>query len=544
MSRYEPFLISDLKTGKSIGREPWLSPTDAFPTLINMQVNKGVLEKRLGYAPFATMKHGAVEQSNTAITGIKTYLNKGMPTLLIMDTKRANRYNAVKDTMIDVSNDVSSPIDIFSGAANDHFSFVNWLETGYMVNNVDQIHRYSGDAVTPFDIPVDSGATENQVSTARFVFVKDDRLLLLAPTVKGSYIPNQLNFSEVLRPIFNSAGAGSVQAETQETISAAGFVGKDIAVFFRGPKGGSLWRIRTTGDSTIPFKWERVSRTEGCRAPYSGVEFEDGLAAVGLNNILFYDGFRKILNLEQPNLRDILSEFDDAVIQSVTGYNQNEEEHLLFNFAATGSSVTDRILDYNVVDNNWTIHKSAQSFFLNSFGGFNGQKVPTFVELDDVITFDGDVVSNMTVDSRAILGTPSLFTLIGGRNSQVYKWNSGAFDGTNNDSGKIEIDARSSRWNPFTKEGRRVKFGRIKLLLDNDATASFTISFFKNTSSTAYKTQVVSCDGSNDKFWETISVDGEVGDFHRIKISHTEKGNRPRIHAFLLFMKAAGHLDL
>ena len=150
----------------------------------------------------------------------------------------------------------------------------------------------------------------------------------------------------------------------------------------------------------------------------------------------------------------------------------------------------------------------------------------------------------MTVDSRAILGTPSPFTLIGGRNSQVYKWNSGAFDGTDNDSGKIEIDARSSRWNPFTKEGRRVKFGRIKLLLDNDATASFTISFFKNTSSTAYKTQVVSCDGSNDKFWETISVDGEVGDFHRIKISHTEKGNRPRIHAFLLFMKAAGHLDL
>ena len=543
---YRPFLIANFKTGKSIGLEPWISPEDAFPTLINMHVNKGVLEKRLGFAPFATMKHGSTTQTSTSITGIKTYLKKGLPTLLVMDTTRVNKYNAVDGTMLDISSDLTTPADIFTGSASDFFHFANWLGRGYMVNNVDQIYQWSGpgNAVVAFDVPFDDGETENQIDTCRWIFIKDDRMLLLETTEKGTWIPNRCRFSPVLSTDFTAAGAGFVDAETQERISAAGFVGQDIAVFFQGPRGGSLWRIRTTGDSLVPFKWEKVSETEGCRSPYSGVEFSDGLACVGLDNILFYDGFRKIQNLELPNLRDILSEFNDAVIRSVSGYNQNEEKHLVFSFADSASSLLDRILDYNVLDNNWTIHKSEQSFFLNVFGGFNGQKVPTMLELDDVLTFDGDIVANMTADSRAVLGSPSPFTLIGGRNSQIYKWNTGAFDGTEDDSGKIAIEARTSRLNPFIDRGRQVALEKIDFYVDNDSSASFTAELFKNTSTSAYKSQTISADLSNDKDFVTLFADGEVGNFHRLKMSHTERSNRPRIHAMIWYMKAAERLNL
>ena len=285
-----------------------------------------------------------------------------------------------------------------------------------------------------------------------------------------------------------------------------------------------------------------ITTTELVRSSYSGVELKDGLAAIGATNIVFYDGF-KIKDLDIPNLRDVLDEFNDAYIRSVFGYRQVNERHLLFTFADANSSSPDRILDYNIEENNWTIHKSEQSFFINCIGGFTGQKVPSMSELDDVVASDGALVSEITVDSRAVLGTPKPYTLIGCRNSRVYKWNDGEYDGTDDANGKIEIKALSIRLNPFVKEGRKVACEKIGFYVDNDSNASFLASIYKNTSSTAYKTKTISCNGSDDKFWAWIFCDGEIGNFHRFKISHTERGNTPKIHAFMPFFEVAGTLD-
>ena len=126
MSIYHPFLIADFKTAKFVGKEPWLSPQDAWPTIENMHVNKGVLEKRKGFSPFAQMKHGAVAQTTTPVTGIKNHLQSAMPSLLITDNRRANYYNVVDGTMTDVSSDLGTPANIFSGLPTDFFIFKNF----------------------------------------------------------------------------------------------------------------------------------------------------------------------------------------------------------------------------------------------------------------------------------------------------------------------------------------------------------------------------------------------------------------------------------
>ena len=223
---------------------------------------------------------------------------------------------------------------------------------------------------------------------------------------------------------------------------------------------------------------------------------------------------------------------------------QKEERHLLLTFADSASSTIDRILDYNMNENNWTIHKSTQTFFLNCIGGFTGQKVPTMAELDDVVVADGALISAITVDSRAVLGTPKPYTLIGCRNSRVYKWADGEYDGTNDDNGKIAIKAGSINLNPYIDKGFKVACEKIGFFVDNDSSASFLVSIYKNTSTTAYKTKTISCDGSNDKFWAWMFCDGEVGDFHKLEITHTEKGNTPRIHAMKPYFEAAGRLGL
>ena len=551
---YQNFLISDFQTGKDIGKEPWLVPSDAFPALENMQTDKGVLEKRLGYSLFAQMKHGAVAQTTTSITGIKTYMNDGMPELLIMDTARVNLYNAVDGTMTDISSDTGTPADIFTGKDLDYFSFVNWQNIGYMVNNVDQIHQYPGgsEAVVPFNYQFNSTDSKtNHLDTCKFLFIKDDRLFFLDTVEFGDWFPQRLRFSPTLQTDGLEAGGGFVDAPTEHVICAASKLSNgNITVFMRGDNGGSIWEIQNTGNTDVPYRWKEISDLEGCRSPYSaipiraGQDLRDGIAVVGISNILFYDGFR-VRDLDEPKLRDIFDTFNDAKIRYIFSYYQFEENHLLITFADSGSTFPDILLDYNARENSWTLHKSEQSFFINCLGGFNGQKVPTWLEADDVVTgADGALVSAMEVDSRAVRGSPKPFTLLGMRNSKVYKWNDGAFDGTDDDNGKITILAKSARLNPFIKEGQKVAMGAVKIFVDNDSTASFTLNLYKNTSSTAYKTQVISCDGSNDKFWTSMFANGEVGDFHRLEVTHTEKGNRPRIHAFDIEMRPAGRLDL
>ena len=561
---YKPFLISGFQTGKMIGIEPWMLPQDAFSTLENMYVNKGVLEKRNGFSLFAQMKHGSTAQTTTSIIGIKTYLDNGLPSLLILDTTRANYYNPLTGVMTDVSSDLTTPANLFTGSASDFFHALNYKGVLYLTNNVDQIHQWTGrnSAVTPFNVQIDeTDEKTNHVDTCQFMFVIDDRMVLLGTTEKGTYYPQRLRYAAVLQTDFTISGGGTDDAETQERICAAGKVGKTVYAFFQGPTGGSLWKIHRTGRTDTPLEWEQVTTTEGSRSPYSGIEFQDGLIAVGLRNIVFFDGF-KITNVGLPlgneqvglesKVRDVLAEFNDHHIRKVFGHYRNEqgERHLLFTFADVDSSSVDRILDYNIPENNFTIHRSEQSFFINCFGGFNGQYVPTMSELDDALddmgysVSDPALVSEMTVDSRAVLGYPKPYTLIGCRNSKVYKWDDGEYDGTDDDDGKIKISAKTARLNPFMKNGRKAACEKIGFFVDNDANASFLVSVFKDTSSTAYKTKTISCNGANDKFWAWIFCDGEIGDLHRIEISHTAKGNTPKIHAMMPYFAPAGRLDI
>lgn len=606
---YRPFLISGFKTAKSIGMEAWLSPPDAFRVLENMIVNKGVLEKRLGFSLFAQMKHGAVAQTTTAITGIHTFLDKSMPCLLIMDSKgtaghytgRCNFYNpsVSPPTMTDISSNLPDTVigtdgneyrcyvshtsvaandrpitganwadywratgntgpaetwadttdytaPIFSGSPYDFFSFINWQGVGYMVNNVDQIHKYEGrgTAVVPFDIKIDADdPAANQINTCRFLFIKDDRIVLLDTVEFGDWRQNRCRYSPVLQTDFSAAGSGYVDAPTQERICAAGYVGRNIAVFTQGGDSGTLWLIKSTGNADIPLKWDRITTTELIRSPYSGVELKDGLAAVGATNIVFYDGF-KIKDLDIPNLRDILDEFNDVFIRSVFGYRQRDARHLLFTFAEKDLSNMNRILDYNIDENNWTIHKSEQSFFVNCIGGSTGQKVPTGAEYAGVLATDLTLIDDMTLDARTIYGTPKPYTLIGCRNSRVYKWLDGEYDGTDDDNGKIAIRAESIDLNPFVKEGLKVSCEKIGFLVNNDSDASFFVSVHKSTTPAPYKSKEISCDGLGAKFWTWIYCDGEIGNFHNFNISHTAKGNTPKIHAFMPYFDSAGALDL
>jgi len=533
---YQPFLIAPFQTGLSLGMEPWLSPKDAFPVLINARTNKGVLEKRQGYQLYATMKHGDVAQTDTAIMGIHNYIKDDRPQLLIFDTLRVNRYDATNATMTDITGDA----DIFSGGADDYFHFCNWLGTAYFVNNVDQIYRYtgSGDAAV-FNVQVSSTGADNQIQTCKYIFIKNDRMLLLDVVEQGLWIPQRCRYSPVLSTTFYAPGGGYIDAPTQEVIVSAGWVAKDIVVFFTN----SIWRIRTTGNVDLPLKWEKITNTIGSSASYSGVEFNDGIGVVGLNHIVFFDGFRADY-LDLKNVRDIIDDFDTSKLKYTTGYYNKEDQHVYFTYTTSGESYPDRILDYNILEQSWSVNK----YDVHCLGTFDGQEVPTWDDADLAYTgADGALISAMDIDSRYVFGDPYPFTLMGTRESTVYKMNTGDYDGTDAAAGTIDIDIQSSRWNPFIQQNKKCRLGKVLFLVDNDENASFTASFYTDSDSVATATQSISCNGgldTADKFWVAAANLGYEGNFHRLKISHDARNNRPRIHAIMPFFTPGGDLDL
>ncbi len=217
---YQPFLIAPFRTGKSIGMEPWQSPVDAFPVLINARVNKGVLEKRGGYQLFATMRHGAVEQSATTIMGIKTYMNNAMPQLLIFDTTNVNRYNVATGDMVDLRS-VSGALgidDTFYQASNGTSGFealngdAAWAAssltpTPYLIMDLDQkqtvisVSGRSNSATDPtsVDIYVSDSLTDwgNPVSSGVSTWQDTDSFVVIDTTDKdGRYVKVEVNTTE------------------------------------------------------------------------------------------------------------------------------------------------------------------------------------------------------------------------------------------------------------------------------------------------------------------------------------------------------------
>lgn len=57
MKEYQQFAISNFRTGFNEAVEPWMLPRDAYQSMINAHLYRGVLEKILGYRPYAYMSY-------------------------------------------------------------------------------------------------------------------------------------------------------------------------------------------------------------------------------------------------------------------------------------------------------------------------------------------------------------------------------------------------------------------------------------------------------------------------------------------------------
>jgi hypothetical protein len=80
MKEYQPFAISNFRTGFDEAVEPWLLPKDAYQTMVNAHLYRGVLEKIAGYRLFAKMSYRTEVKMTPNPDGATTTFTTTLPT--------------------------------------------------------------------------------------------------------------------------------------------------------------------------------------------------------------------------------------------------------------------------------------------------------------------------------------------------------------------------------------------------------------------------------------------------------------------------------
>ena len=593
MAGYTPYLVGNFRYGVELGVEPWLAPSEAYTTIKNCFLRRGVISKRRGRAEFARMPHavaaeavgvlgtdnytgtlaelpvqiGSVEftdatlvitddgdgtlsgdgtgtinyttgvfditfSGNTtaavtvdysyypgnAIVGIEGHQDNtaGTSALVVFDTKRAAYYDETDSELKAIGS-----ADIWTGVAADIFWGANYQGRLFVTNNNDPLQSYNGTAFSAVTTDLGDGT---DIDSCLLILVYKERLVALRTTEDGTFFPQRARWCTAGDPD-DWTNDGYVDCPTSEWIIAADFVKDDLVVFFQA----STWRLRYTGDSELPFRWERISGVDGAYSPYSGFNYGDKMGAVGETSINETDGLQ-VYPIDDK-VPDLAASIDHSNFGLTYAIVASDLKQAIISYPKIGSSVNDWSAVYNYDDKAW----SEYDFGYNVYGYYKvGQ---TGVILDDITEVLDDISTSFD-DVSIQAGYP---TVIGG-DSTGYVWTVNT--GDDDDSVAIEFDVFTGRWNPYVKNGRQARLGWVDLLVDRDPDISIQLSFYINHEATPYVQQTEVCgedipEVSDSKVWLRFYA-GAEGEFHRVRFYNNAADQPVKIHAVVPYFKPAG----
>jgi len=517
---YQPFPIYDMKAGMVTAKKPWLIPKDAFTKLINAYLYQGVLQKRKGYTEFGKIVHGESTYPGYPVMGIFSWYDSiGGSALLAFDTKRWNKYNTV-------SKEFEDPVgsDTFSGGDDQFFWTENWKDQMFVTNNKDRVKTYDGADMTNLMMDID-GDESNDIDCCLLLFAHKDRLIALRTTENATVCLQRARWCKAGYPDNwkEADGGGYADAPTIDAIMGAEFIGDDLIVWFER----SVWILKYTGNPNAPFRWQRISTTEGCYATYSVLPFSDELLAVGPTGLLGTDTF-DVYSIDQK-IPDLLLEANPEKIKYVYGAVIEELRQNWWLYPSANASLSDRTLVLDYTENSWATY----NLVMHCLGYYHFEEDLTWDDIEE--TWDE---LEMSWDERSkMAGYP--ITLGGGQDGVIYHMD----DGGSDNGGPIDFEVEGGRWNPYAEKGMKAKLGYIDFFVDKDSGIDIDIDLYIDQMISPYKVKTLNCgsDVDQEKVWKRVYV-GTVGNFHRIRLYHSAIAQTPKVHAIVPYFKPTGRM--
>jgi hypothetical protein len=451
------------------------------------------------------------------------YRQDGSSQLLFFNMVRANRYDVANDKLVIVEHSTKGIGDVWTGSTSDFFWTENWKDRLFIVNNKDQIQVYDGTNLADFVIDY-TGGTTNKVNTCLMIFAYKGRLIILNSTEEGASYPQRARWSAAgTYEDWNEAtGGGYNDADTLDRIVTADYIGDDLIVFFER----SVWALKYTGDSYLPFRWEQVAGTEGAYATFSVIPFSDELIALGPVRFVGTDGLNTYT--VDDKIPDYALTVDQQKLSFVYGAVLEEIRQAWWLYPPPGADISKEALVLQYEDNSWSVFDTPFSCL-----GY----------WEELVTYTWETI-NKTWEEIGITwnelnqfsaGYP--MTLGGGKTGEIYILNRGGTD----DGASISLDIQYGWWNPFIEQAQKARLGWVDLFVTQNPDAYVTIEFYMNHESTPYRTETISLKGlaGAEKVWVRVYANA-VADSHSLRIHHASVNQPVEIHAVVPHFKPAG----
>jgi hypothetical protein len=277
---------------------------------------------------------------------------------------------------------------VFHGDNTNFFWATNWRgnpnEVYLFVSNF-QVTNYN-DAIAATDDPIWTFNTTagwapfeptfltagNFVKTARIILPFKRRLVLLstvevsADGTTNSTFYQRCRFSQVGSPFganawleqsqVGSAGAGFIDAATEEEIVSAEYIKDRLIVYFEQ----STWELAYTGNENEPFNWQKINTELGCEATFSIVPFDKIVLGIGDTGIHACSG----ANVERIDnkIPDQIFDFgaNPSQVARIAGIRDYYTETVYWTFPSANEvpseTYPNRILIYNYKNGSWAFN--------------------------------------------------------------------------------------------------------------------------------------------------------------------------------------------
>ncbi len=461
---------------------------------------------------------------------------------------------------------------VWHGDNADFFWTTNWRgnpnEVVLFVSNFHVVNQNG--AVDPTDDPIWTfdGTTwatfqpqfltaGDFVETALIILPFKRRLVLLNTTevdstgTTNSTFPQRCRFSQVGSPFganawleqteVNSAGAGFVDAATEERIVSAEFIKDRLIVYFEE----STWELAYTSNENEPFSWQKINTELGSEATFSIVPFDKMVLAIGNTGVHSCNG----ANVERIDTKipdQIFNIADKSTgVARIAGIRDYFTEMVYWTFPSdqeTSNEVyPNRILVYNYRNGSWSLNDDC----ITTWGYFEQQDALTWASSTEtweeanftwnsgtidtnfrqviagnqegfVFIIDPDVSRNapvMQITNITQSGSFAQLTIVDHtlavgdfiaiENAQgvtfnigpIFKVNSivdadtvlvgpqpvtvtGTYTGAGTAARVSNINFLSKQWNPYVKEGRNVYLSKIDFGVEKTSDGEITIDYF------------------------------------------------------------------
>lgn len=252
---------------------------------------------------------------------------------------------AKMDSLDGTWDDITGSLSITAGQDN-KFQWTTFLGTAIGTNGIDAPIKWTGSGNgAAADVP--TGLTK-----AKFVIIYNSYTIFANVTVSGTDHPTRLYWSTINSiSAWSSTDFNDVARNDGQDITGLAVLANKLIIF----KDRSIHQAVFTGDSDIPFVFEKTPSTVGCVAGGSIQEAENGLIFMSQDGYYFFDGNNSYKISDR--ITTTLDTFSKNRYQYTSSAYQKTKNRYWSSQTLSGDTAHNRVVIWDSFNNAFSLYK-------------------------------------------------------------------------------------------------------------------------------------------------------------------------------------------